>query len=84
MTTSRKVGGMILIIIIYFVFDTLLQAGFFKSISNEFNGTEVQVYRGIWGGEDIEWDRANNLIYISFFPLQIAIPRQHFPYFHLT
>ncbi len=65
MTTSRKVGGMILIIIIYFVFDTLLQAGFFKSISNEFNGTEVQVYRGIWGGEDIEWDRANNLIYIS-------------------
>ena len=65
MTTSRKVGGMILIAIIYFVFDTLLQAGFFKSVTNEFNGAEIQMYENVWGGEDIEWDRGNNLLYIS-------------------
>jgi arylesterase/paraoxonase len=65
MSTSRKVGGMILIAVIYFVFDTLLQAGFFKSISNEFNGSEIHMYENVWGGEDIEWDRTNNLIYIS-------------------
>ena len=56
---------MILIGIIYFGFDTLLQAGFFKSITNQFNGSEIGRYAGIAGPEDLEWDRANNVIYIS-------------------
>lgn len=65
MSTSKKVMLMILIGIIYFVFDTMLQAGVFKSINNYFEGEVIEKYQGIWGPEDLEWDRENNLLFIS-------------------
>jgi len=65
MSTTKKVLLMILIGIIYFVFDTLLQAGYFKSVDNSFKGVEIERYSGIFGPEDMEWDRERNLIYIS-------------------
>lgn len=65
MNTSKKVGIMIVIAVVYFLFDTYLQAGGFKSVKNQFDGTELEVYRGIWGAEDLEWDRAEDILYIS-------------------
>jgi len=65
MSTTKKVLLMILIGIIYFVFDTMLQAGVFKSVTNNFYGEELAVYHGVFGPEDMEWDRDNNQIFIS-------------------
>jgi arylesterase/paraoxonase len=65
MTTTKKVLIMILIGIVYFVFDTLIQAGFFKSTTNYFKGKEINVISNLYGTEDLDWDRANNLLYMS-------------------
>tara|TARA_R110002050_G_scaffold109799_4_gene221550 strand:+ start:55636 stop:56685 length:1050 start_codon:yes stop_codon:yes gene_type:complete len=65
MTTTKKVLGMILIGIIYFVFDTLLQAGYFKTIENTTGQTALKVYTQMTGTEDLEWDRPQNKLYIS-------------------
>ena len=64
MITVRKVVLMAIIAIAYFVFDTLLQAGYFTSIKNT-SSEEIRKVKDIWGPEDIEWDRENNLLYIS-------------------
>lgn len=64
MTTSKKVIGMIAVALVYFIFDSLLQAGFFYTIAHVgFNDTEL--IRGVFGPEDMEWDRENNVIYVS-------------------
>ena len=65
MSTPKKVGLMILIGVVYFIFDTVLQSGGFKNIENHFNGKELQTYSGIWGAEDLEWDRETDILYIS-------------------
>ncbi len=65
MTTTKKVVLLILVGILYFIFDTMLQAGVFKSISSKNSGNEIEMYRGVWGTEDLDWDRENNLLFIS-------------------
>lgn len=56
---------MLLIGVLYFAFDTLLQAGFFKSIQNKTPGSVEQVYRGTWGPEDMDVDYDQGIVYIS-------------------
>jgi arylesterase/paraoxonase len=65
MSTPKKVGLMILVGVIYFIFDTVLQSGGFKQVENKFDGIELRTFRGIWGPEDLEWDREEDIIYIS-------------------
>ena len=65
MNTRQKVIGMVAVAIIYFGFDTLLQAGFFKSLSNSNNTEVVATYTDVWGPEDLEWDRNKSILYIS-------------------
>ena len=65
MSTAKKVIFMILIGIIYFGFDTFIQAGSFKSIKNQFNGDEIKRFTTIAGPEDLDWDRSKNVLYIS-------------------
>ena len=65
MSTTKKVLLMILVGVIYFAFDTMLQGGVFKSVKNHFYGKELAIYSGVFGPEDMEWDRANDLLFIS-------------------
>jgi arylesterase/paraoxonase len=65
MSNRQKILGMVIIAVVYFAFDTLLQAGFFKSISNSTNTKVLHTIATIWGPEDMEWDREENVVYIS-------------------
>ena len=56
---------MIVVAVIYFLFDSLLQAGFFKGIDNQSKMDLVTTIRDVWGPEDLDWDRENNMLYIS-------------------
>lgn len=64
MISKKKIILMLSIGVLYFVFDTLLQAGVFKKISNS-NQIPGQIVKGVLGPEDMEWDRGNNIIYVS-------------------
>lgn len=65
MSTAKKVSLLVLVAIVYFIFDTMLQAGFFKNISSKNSGNDIETYRNVWGTEDLDWDRENNLLFIS-------------------
>jgi arylesterase/paraoxonase len=65
MSNRQKILGMVGVAVVYFAFDTLLQAGFFKPITNSTNTEVVHTITSIWGPEDMEWNREENLVYIS-------------------
>ncbi|MGB0805117.1 MAG: SMP-30/gluconolactonase/LRE family protein [Salibacteraceae bacterium] len=64
MTNTRKVILMVFIAILYFAFDTLLQAGFFYSINPSTN-KDVEIISDVYGPEDMEWDWEKNVVFIS-------------------
>lgn len=64
MISKEKILLLVAIAIVYFVFDTLLQAGFFyqtESIGNR----NVEIITGIYGPEDMEWDADSEILIVS-------------------
>jgi arylesterase/paraoxonase len=55
----------ILLAIAYFVLNTLYDAGSFKTIENHSDLTNISVYQGIAGPEDIDIDPDNGWLFIS-------------------
>ena len=62
---KKKALIIFLLGIIYFTGSTIIDAGSFKSIKNEFNGEVVQIYTSMSGPEDLDIDRENGLLFIS-------------------
>jgi arylesterase/paraoxonase len=62
---KKKALIIFLLGIIYFTGSTIIDAGSFKTIKNEFNGELVQIYESMSGPEDLDIDRENGLLFIS-------------------
>ena len=62
---KKKALIILLFGIIYFTGSTIIDAGSFKTIKNEFNGEVIQVYESMQGPEDLDIDRENGLLFIS-------------------
>lgn len=59
---ALKTGGFIVLIL---VFKTLNIGGVFKTIHNYNAGKTIQIFTNMPGTEDIDYDRAHNLLFIS-------------------
>jgi hypothetical protein len=55
----------IFLLLAYFTLDTLYDAGSFKTIENHSDLTNISVYQGIAGPEDIDIDPDNGWLFIS-------------------
>jgi len=56
----------ILVLVVgFFILKTLYQAGQFKSITNSFKGQQTTTYTNMPGPEDMQYDNASGLLFIS-------------------
>lgn len=56
---------LILLALVYFVANTMIQAGVFKSVENHSDLTNVKIYNNMPGPEDLDIDAENGLLFIS-------------------
>ncbi|MDP4679171.1 MAG: hypothetical protein NWS46_02270 [Cyclobacteriaceae bacterium] len=61
----RKFIIILLLGLVYFTGTTLIDAGSFKTVINQFDGQVVKVYDSVVGPEDLDIDRERGLLYIS-------------------
>lgn len=62
----RKYIALLLVLfVLYFIFNTLYDAGAFKTINNYSQLENIKAYQGIYGPEDLDIDNKNALLFIS-------------------
>jgi len=62
---KKYIALLILLFVLYFVFNTLYDAGAFKTIKNYSQLEDVKVYKNIYGPEDLDVDTEKGLLFIS-------------------
>ena len=56
---------LVLLVLVYFVVNTMIQAGVFKTIENHSDLTNTKIYNNMAGPEDLDIDKENGLLFIS-------------------
>ena len=61
----KKTVLILVVALVYFVYNKLETSGFFKEVNNYFDGTVTKIYTNMPGTEDIDVDRENGIMFIS-------------------